>query len=66
MDHMITSMRMEEEPSHMTERILDLTLEIIYLVTGEVRRILGDHMTSLLVFCSSPLIEICCSEDNVY
>ncbi|XP_040177232.1 zinc finger protein 154-like isoform X2 [Rana temporaria] len=35
MDHMITSMRMEEEPSHMTERILDLTLEIIYLVTGE-------------------------------
>ncbi|XP_063804928.1 oocyte zinc finger protein XlCOF7.1-like [Pseudophryne corroboree] len=28
-------MRMEEAGSHMTERILDLTLEIIYLLTGE-------------------------------
>ncbi|KAM5164171.1 uncharacterized protein ACMZJ9_006664 [Mantella aurantiaca] len=27
---------MEEEQSHMTERILNLTLEIIYLLTGEV------------------------------
>ncbi|KAM5126267.1 gastrula zinc finger protein XlCGF66.1-like, partial [Mantella aurantiaca] len=34
-DHMTTSMRMEEEQSHMTERILNLTLEIIYLLTGE-------------------------------
>ncbi|KAM5125274.1 gastrula zinc finger protein XlCGF66.1-like [Mantella aurantiaca] len=41
-------MTMEEEQSHMTERILNLTLEIIYLLTGEVRRILGGHMTSLL------------------
>ncbi|XP_073453357.1 uncharacterized protein [Aquarana catesbeiana] len=28
-------MKMEKERSHMTERILDLTLEIIYLLTGE-------------------------------
>ncbi|XP_068112053.1 oocyte zinc finger protein XlCOF8.4-like [Hyperolius riggenbachi] len=28
-------MRMEEDQSHMTERILNLTLEIIYLLTGE-------------------------------
>ncbi|XP_073450994.1 uncharacterized protein [Aquarana catesbeiana] len=35
MDHMITSVRMEADPSHMTEKILDLTLEIIYLLTGE-------------------------------
>ena len=41
-------MRMEEEWSHMTEKILNLNLEIIYLLTGEVRRILGGHMTSLL------------------
>ncbi|KAM5125557.1 gastrula zinc finger protein XlCGF66.1-like [Mantella aurantiaca] len=47
-DHMTTSMRMEEDQSHMTERILNLNLEIIYLLTGEVRRILGGHMTSLL------------------
>ncbi|KAM5182185.1 uncharacterized protein ACMZJ9_002554 [Mantella aurantiaca] len=32
---MTTSMRMEEDQSHMTERILNLTLEIIYLLTGE-------------------------------
>ncbi|XP_040178211.1 oocyte zinc finger protein XlCOF29-like [Rana temporaria] len=47
MDYMISSMRMEEDPSHMTERILDLTLEIIYLLTGEsfppVKS--GDHLT---------------------
>ncbi|XP_077322471.1 uncharacterized protein LOC143956189 [Lithobates pipiens] len=35
MDHMITLKRMEEDPSHMTERILNLTLEIIYLLTGK-------------------------------
>ncbi|PIO24892.1 hypothetical protein AB205_0031340 [Aquarana catesbeiana] len=35
MDHMISSMRMEEDPSYMTGRILNLTLEIIYLLTGE-------------------------------
>ncbi|XP_068115138.1 oocyte zinc finger protein XlCOF7.1-like [Hyperolius riggenbachi] len=32
---MISSVRMEEDRSHMTERILNLTLEIIYLLTGE-------------------------------
>ncbi|PIO26922.1 hypothetical protein AB205_0118140, partial [Aquarana catesbeiana] len=41
MDHMKSSMRMEEDPSHMTKRILNLTLEIIYLLTGES----GDHLT---------------------
>ncbi|XP_073450334.1 uncharacterized protein [Aquarana catesbeiana] len=47
MDHTITSVGMEEDPSHMTERIMDLTLEIIYLLTGEscppVKS--GDHLT---------------------
>ncbi|CAI9544431.1 unnamed protein product, partial [Staurois parvus] len=32
---MTTPMRMEEDRSHMTERILNLTLEIIYLLTRE-------------------------------
>ncbi|XP_077321844.1 uncharacterized protein LOC143955620 isoform X3 [Lithobates pipiens] len=32
---MTTSMRMEEDRCHMTEKILNLTLEIIYLLTGE-------------------------------
>ncbi|PIO15108.1 hypothetical protein AB205_0094110 [Aquarana catesbeiana] len=40
---MTTSMRMEEDRSYVTEEILNLTLEIIYLLTGEVRRILGGH-----------------------
>ncbi|PIO28002.1 hypothetical protein AB205_0155600 [Aquarana catesbeiana] len=35
MDHTITSMRMEENLSRMAEKILNLTLEIIYLLTGE-------------------------------
>ncbi|XP_040177216.1 gastrula zinc finger protein XlCGF66.1-like isoform X2 [Rana temporaria] len=47
MDHMMSSMRLEEDPSHMTERILNLALEIIYLLTGEsfppVKS--GDHLT---------------------
>ncbi|PIO14943.1 hypothetical protein AB205_0105030, partial [Aquarana catesbeiana] len=47
-DQMMAPMRMEEDRSHMTEKILNFTLEIIYLLTGEVRRILGGHMTSLL------------------
>ncbi|CAI9548436.1 unnamed protein product, partial [Staurois parvus] len=49
-DHMMAPMRMEEEDrSHMTEKILNLTLEIIYLLTGEVR-ILGGHMTSSYLY----------------
>ncbi|XP_072279802.1 uncharacterized protein [Pyxicephalus adspersus] len=32
---MTTSIKMEKMRSHMAERILDLTLEIIYLLTGE-------------------------------
>ncbi|XP_073450466.1 uncharacterized protein [Aquarana catesbeiana] len=44
---MTTSMRMEEDPCHMTEKILNLTLEIIYLLTGESLSPVksGDHMT---------------------
>ncbi|XP_040177189.1 oocyte zinc finger protein XlCOF8.4-like [Rana temporaria] len=34
-DHMTTSMRMEKDWNHMTGKIMDLTLEIIYLLTGE-------------------------------
>ncbi|PIO40614.1 hypothetical protein AB205_0131490, partial [Aquarana catesbeiana] len=46
--HVIADPRMHENQSHVPERIIRLTLEIIYLLTGEVRRILGAHMTSLL------------------
>ncbi|KAM5125252.1 uncharacterized protein ACMZJ9_022340 [Mantella aurantiaca] len=44
---MTTSMSMEKEQSHMTERILNLTLEIIYLLTGEgfPPKNLGDYIT---------------------
>ncbi|XP_068112910.1 zinc finger protein 436-like [Hyperolius riggenbachi] len=35
MDHMTTSVRMDEDWSHMTERIFNLTLEIICLLTKE-------------------------------
>ncbi|XP_073453863.1 uncharacterized protein [Aquarana catesbeiana] len=34
-DQMMAPMRIEEDRSHMTEKILNLTLEIIYLLTGE-------------------------------
>ncbi|XP_068115426.1 zinc finger protein 773-like [Hyperolius riggenbachi] len=47
MDHMNKSLRMDKDQSHMTERIFNLTLEIIYLLTGEsfppVKS--GDHVT---------------------
>ncbi|XP_077322663.1 gastrula zinc finger protein XlCGF66.1-like [Lithobates pipiens] len=36
---------MKKEPSHMTEKILNLTLEIIYLLTGEIMNKSGDNIT---------------------
>ncbi|CAI9579825.1 unnamed protein product [Staurois parvus] len=39
---------MDKDNMDVTQKILNLTLNIIYLLTGEVRRILGGHMTSLL------------------
>ncbi|XP_077322481.1 uncharacterized protein LOC143956197 isoform X4 [Lithobates pipiens] len=38
---------MEDDQSHMTERIIDLTLQIIYLLTGESFPLMksGDHVT---------------------
>ncbi|XP_077322093.1 uncharacterized protein LOC143955850 [Lithobates pipiens] len=54
-DHMTTSLRMEEDRSHMTEKILNLTLEIIYLLTGERFPLVksGDHMTITVPPCDS-------------
>ncbi|XP_068113052.1 oocyte zinc finger protein XlCOF8.4-like [Hyperolius riggenbachi] len=44
---MTTSLRMDEDQIHMTERIFNLTLEIIYLLTGESYSPIkfGDHVT---------------------
>ncbi|XP_073467817.1 gastrula zinc finger protein XlCGF66.1-like isoform X2 [Aquarana catesbeiana] len=52
---MTSSMRMEEDRSHMTEKILNLTLEIIYLLTGERFPLVksGDHMTITVPPCDS-------------
>ncbi|XP_077322075.1 uncharacterized protein LOC143955831 [Lithobates pipiens] len=52
---MTTLMRMEEDRSHMTEKILNLTLEIIYLLTGERFPLVksGDHMTITVPPCDS-------------
>ncbi|XP_073473755.1 uncharacterized protein [Aquarana catesbeiana] len=46
---------MEKDRSHMTEKILNLTLEIIYLLTGERFPLLksGDHMTITVSPCDS-------------
>ncbi|XP_077346057.1 uncharacterized protein LOC143989671 [Lithobates pipiens] len=48
-------MRMVEDRSHMTEKILNLTLEIIYLLTGERFPLVksGDHMTITVPPCDS-------------
>ncbi|XP_018428964.1 PREDICTED: oocyte zinc finger protein XlCOF29-like [Nanorana parkeri] len=47
---MTSSIRMEEDQSQMTEKILALTLEIIYLLTGEdykvVKEISGEPLTT--------------------
>ncbi|CAI9537818.1 unnamed protein product, partial [Staurois parvus] len=52
---MMAPMRMEEDRSHMTEKILNLTLEIIYLLTGERFPLLksGDHMAITVPPCDS-------------
>ncbi|XP_073467948.1 uncharacterized protein [Aquarana catesbeiana] len=54
-DQMMGPMRMEEDRSHMTEKILNLTLEIIYLLTGERFPLVksGDHMTITVPPCDS-------------
>ncbi|XP_077346357.1 uncharacterized protein LOC143989990 [Lithobates pipiens] len=54
-DQMTGPMRMEEDRSHMTEKILNLTLEIIYLLTGERFPLVksGDHMTITVPPCDS-------------
>ncbi|XP_068115145.1 zinc finger protein 271-like [Hyperolius riggenbachi] len=47
---MTTLVRMEEDRGHMTEKLLNLTLEIIYLLTGEdydvVQKTSGELLTS--------------------
>ncbi|XP_077321698.1 uncharacterized protein LOC143955528 [Lithobates pipiens] len=52
---MMVQMRLEEDRSHMTEKILNLTLEIIYLLTGERFPLVksGDHMTITVPPCDS-------------
>ncbi|XP_077345870.1 uncharacterized protein LOC143989565 [Lithobates pipiens] len=52
---MTAPMRMKEGRSHMTEKILNLTLEIIYLLTGERFPLVksGDHMTITVPPCDS-------------
>ncbi|XP_077341399.1 uncharacterized protein LOC143986867 [Lithobates pipiens] len=54
-DQMTAPMRMEEDRSHMTEKILNLTLEIIYLLTGEMFPLMksGDDMTITAPACDS-------------
>ncbi|XP_077346093.1 oocyte zinc finger protein XlCOF8.4-like isoform X1 [Lithobates pipiens] len=52
---MMAPMRMEKDWSHMTEKIINLTLEIIYLLAGERFPLLksGDHMTITVPPCDS-------------
>ncbi|XP_068112101.1 zinc finger protein 286A-like [Hyperolius riggenbachi] len=50
MDHMTTPVRMDLDQSHVTEKILNLTLEIIYLLTGQdcevVKKLSGELLAS--------------------
>ncbi|PIO32072.1 hypothetical protein AB205_0161390 [Aquarana catesbeiana] len=52
----VTTSKMDEDQSHMTERIINLTLEIIYLLTGEsfspVKS--GDQVTITVPLPNSP------------
>ncbi|XP_068113164.1 zinc finger protein 432-like isoform X2 [Hyperolius riggenbachi] len=48
-DHMTTLLNMDENQSYMTERILDLTLEIIYLLTGQNHKILKEGSGEILM-----------------
>ncbi|XP_073467876.1 gastrula zinc finger protein XlCGF66.1-like [Aquarana catesbeiana] len=52
---MTAPMRTEEDRSHMTEKILNFTMEIIYLLTGERFPLVksGDHMTITVPPCDS-------------
>ncbi|PIO24175.1 hypothetical protein AB205_0069140, partial [Aquarana catesbeiana] len=57
-DHMTTSIiRTDKDQSHMMERIIDLTVEIIYLLTGEgntvVKKTSGEYVTSSRHHCVS-------------
>ncbi|XP_077345704.1 uncharacterized protein LOC143989451 isoform X2 [Lithobates pipiens] len=54
-DQMTAPMRMEKDRNHMTEKILNLTLEIIYLLTGERFPLVksGDDMTITEPPCDS-------------
>ncbi|XP_068113160.1 oocyte zinc finger protein XlCOF29-like [Hyperolius riggenbachi] len=45
---------MDEDRSHMTERILDLTMEIIYLLTGEDCNVVKKTSGELLSSSSHP------------
>ncbi|XP_077322225.1 gastrula zinc finger protein XlCGF66.1-like [Lithobates pipiens] len=58
---MTTLLRMDKDQSHTTERILDFTLEIIYLLTGEdykvVNKISGKPLTpNSFLHETSPII----------
>ncbi|XP_068112839.1 gastrula zinc finger protein XlCGF66.1-like isoform X2 [Hyperolius riggenbachi] len=50
---MTTLVKMDEDWGHMTERILDLTLEIIYLLTGEEYEVVMKKSGDLML--NSPL-----------
>ncbi|XP_068112798.1 uncharacterized protein [Hyperolius riggenbachi] len=55
--HMTTLLRMDDDWNHMTKMIIDITLEIVYLVTREIFPPVkpGDHVT-IIVPSTQPLI----------